>query len=204
MYDNADRAEANSKGLLLTGPGKFSYQLEREQCFLMLESIELAVRSELNWPIRAEKEEPPTSRTTISAKLRPVRANLFAFNGTRFLGRIKGVSLHCASGTKDYFNSIILTPETDSFAEQIELHISGVLAEEHFKELFHPIWLRQAKSSLDMIVYIDGFQFGPEASFYEPGDTVNFVFNAAGGTQTIIHSLALRTPLGQSPPPLPR
>jgi hypothetical protein len=202
MYDRADKAELNAKGLWLTGPHKFSCQIEREQCFLMLESTELSVRSELrwpflldNWPPLPEKEEPPTSRTTISAKLRPARANLFAFKGDRFLGRIEGASLHCASGTKDYFNSIIVHPETDDFADQTELHISGVLTEEHFKELFHPIWLRQAKSILDVTVLLDGFQSGAEASFHEPGETVNFVFNAAGGIQTAIHSLALRTPL---------
>jgi hypothetical protein len=98
MYEGANRAELNSKGLLLTGPRKLSCQLEREQCFLMLESTDLAVRSELSWPLFHEQEEPPKSRTTISAKLRPVRANLFAFKGDRFLGRIKDVSLHCVSG----------------------------------------------------------------------------------------------------------
>jgi hypothetical protein len=87
---------------------------------------------------------------------------------------------------------MILDPETDHFAEQVELHISGVLTEEHFKELFHPIWLRQAKSTLDLTVMLGGFQSGPEASFHEPGETVNFVFNAAGSIQTAIRPPRLR------------
>jgi hypothetical protein len=202
MYDGAQSAQLTAEGLRLTGPRGFDYELEPNSCFVMLESTELAVRSSINWPIVEGPDEPATLLTAITAKCRPTQSRLFAFRKSAFLGQIKEISFHCVSGEREHSAAHVIEPK-DNIVDELHLAISGILPEGHFREIFHPLWVRQAKSYLDINLYLQGFQFGPEGAFEEIGDTSNFVFDASQ-VQARFNSISLRTILSPLPPPVPR
>jgi hypothetical protein len=202
MYDHATQAELHGTQLRLTGAKNFKYDLEHTSCFLMIESIDLVVRSMAEWPFDHDGSGEPSFRTTIAATCKAVRSNLFAFKSDRFLGRIRAISLHCSTGSKDYVGAHVLEAE-NGVVDELTLSISCLLTQDAFKEVFHPIWLRQAKSTLDAVFHIDGYQLGVEAAFGEPWDTNNFVFDGGSPPVARYQSLSLRTTLNAMPPPLP-
>jgi hypothetical protein len=87
--------------------------------------------------------------------------------------------------------------------DETTLHVVVTLKEDHFKETFHPIWLRQAKSTLDLTIDCRGFQWGPEASFAEVGDKRHYVLDGSQVVEAAFCSIYLRTSLNVVPPRLP-
>jgi hypothetical protein len=200
LYDAAQKVEQTPEGIRLLGPKKLDYRLERSDCMFMLESSELAISSGVEWPFRGYRdnssEKSPHARRSVYGTFSQIDSVTFAFKQTEFLGRIKKFTLECHEDTADYIASTIWGGAADDFAEDLTLHIAIRLSAEHFKEIFHPIWVRQSKSVLHLHIDCAGYRSGPEASFSDPGDIRNYVLDASQPVKTEFLSISLRTSLG--------
>jgi hypothetical protein len=205
MFDGAKKVEKIPEGIRLTGPKDFKYELEPSTCMLLLQSAELSVRSGIEWPFRGYKDGKPVVprvRRMISAVFSEVNSQTFAFKNSDFLGPIKKITLECHEGADDEIRANVW-PAGEYSIDELTLHILIVLSEPHFKETFHPIWLRQAKSTLNLHIDCMGFRFGPEAAFAEPDDKSHYVLSGSAPLEAHFLSIYLQTSLGVSPPPLP-
>ncbi|NPU13395.1 hypothetical protein HL667_15485 [Bradyrhizobium sp. 83012] len=202
MNSAEPRATIVGNELYLTGPNGRDSQLRKGNCFVMFESIELVVRSIAQWPTgRDEPQGEPTFRTAISATFKPIRHHLFAFKGETFLGPVNAATLLCESGSKTLSSANIFEPG-EGGADQLTLVLTCQLVEPHFRELFHPIWLRQSKSILDAFLYIEGYEAAAMAA-RQPGEVRQTVFDADLTLPVKFSMLSLRTKLG-APVLLPR
>ncbi|MET4229748.1 hypothetical protein QA633_26400 [Bradyrhizobium barranii] len=205
MFDRAQTVEPADKGIRLLGAESFNYELEESDCLLILQSTELTVRAGIEWPFRGHRDENPEEprvRRYINGSMSEVNSRTFAFRGTKFLGAVRRITLECHESSKDYIKAMVWTPD-ENMVDETTLHIVVTLKEDHFKETFHPIWLRQAKSTLDLTIDCKGFQWGPEASFGEVGDQRHYVLDGSRVVEAAFSSIYLRTSLGVSPPRLP-
>ncbi|CCD95923.1 hypothetical protein BRAO375_4830013 [Bradyrhizobium sp. ORS 375] len=157
--DSAEtRATIVGNELYLTDPNGRDSQLRKGNCFVMFESVELVVRSLAQWPTgRDEPQGEPTFRTAISATLKPTRHHLFAFKGETFLGPVNAATLLRESGSRTLSSANLFEPG-EGGADQLTLVLTCQLVELHFRELFHPIWLRQSKSILDAFLYVEEYE----------------------------------------------
>jgi hypothetical protein len=126
---------------------------------------------------------------------------LYAFKERNFLGPIREISFFCRASENDHVGATVISPgET---VQHLSLAIGATLTEDHFKAVFHSIWLRQARATLDIMIFISGFQDGAEGSFEEPDDISSFVLNGSAAMQTRFVGLSLQNVLSCRPPDLP-
>ncbi|WP_407156330.1 hypothetical protein [Bradyrhizobium sp. STM 3557] len=200
MFDLKSRTEIVGNELLVNEPSGYRWRLERDPCILILESTELVVRSALDWPLDPDEDQGvPTFSTSISASLKPIRHRMYAFKGERLLGQVEVASLWCRTADTNRVIANIFEPNDGSGVEKLTLGITCALTESMFKEVFHPIWLRQSKSVLDAIFYIDGYESAADRAFREADDIRQSVFQADAALKVRFRSLSLRTSLSAAP-----
>jgi hypothetical protein len=201
MYDPKSPAKIVGDKLHLSDQKGYDWDLKRDNCSLMFESIALEVRTEAEWFTgRDEPQGEPKFSTSILAKLKPVQRRLFAFKGERFLGPIAAIELLCETGSTNLAYANVWEPDEDSAVSQVTMYLSCQLIEDQFREVFHPIWLRQSKSILCASFYVEGYEPGGQG--YHNKELTDHVFESGERLAVKFRSLLLRTNLS-GPPPLP-
>jgi len=190
-FNSVESARKTTSGIQLVGPN-LKYDLEHQVCFIMFESTELTIRSSVDWGEIGEtgKYDKPISRTRINAKLKSTDANLFVFEGEEFLGEVSKISFECSASDEEYL-SVGYSDGSEYHPMEPTFLISACLSDDHFKEIFHPIWIRQSKSVLDLAINVPGFQSSSERLFSSRRN-YNFVFDANSHSASF-SSICLRT-----------
>jgi hypothetical protein len=200
LFANAEVVTPDRDGIRITGPKKTDYLLERQNSLIIFESTELAARSTVSWPEDYEnKQSQPKHETTITATLKPSGSILYAFGAGRFLGPIETFTLHCAEADQHHLMARVWEPNNETDFNNA-LHISCTLERSVFKEVFHPIWLRQSESKLHLNLRATSYQWGPGASFSNIGDISNIVLEAGKSLVAKISAISLITPLSPQLP----
>ncbi len=168
------------KGInLFDKKGKLVSHLDIGRQPLHFDSSELFITSSLDGDLFGEK--PFTSarpKTTVYGQLKPRNLNLTCFADKSFLGEVTKVSFHFAEGD-EYHLMIRVWPAESGIDETNALHITAHLPRDMFREVFHPIWVRQTQARLSVTINVMGYQEGVEAAFGEIGDTENIIVEAS-------------------------
>jgi hypothetical protein len=192
MFSGARSVSKTRQGVRLTGQKGIDYELEKSSLQVILTSSSLIVRSHMTWD-RLDSVKPPTSIVSVQGEFFANGDNLYGFREPNFLGPIELITVRCESRDQSMVHAKVYEPDPELNDGKVALHITCFLLHDQFKELFHPIWIRQAQSILDVILEMDGYQWGPEASFRGSSDAQNLAFDAHGEIPAKFRSIILAT-----------
>lgn len=213
MFFRAATVQKNQQGIdLFDEKGKKVDDLEVMRNHLFFRTTDLFVRSSLDWDFfegsildkqahgrKRETPNPPTIQTSVTGNAAPGKDRIYAFKGQDFLGQIQEFTIRCVQSEDPLpLHGRVWAPDDEN---ELAFYMDCRLPESLFREIFHPLWVRQANTSaLQFTVELNSYQSGPEASFGSPGSASNIVLEAGVDLALRLVSISLVTGIQEAPP----
>lgn len=162
--------------------------------YLSFQSVTLHITNRLV----VDRAETTSIATVINADLLAPSQQLWAFKDGVLQGVIEKLSISITeASSRECWASVHLQ---DELFEHAWLHLNILLLPAEFKELFHPIWIRQAHSQLRLSLQVTGHHIPIEAAFSEIGDIANSAFEAEKRLPAALGTIEVTTAISNTAP----